>query len=43
MAAGGGVNDIPQRGVARTAHLAKLPLGVAGRATVGLGKRLTGR
>jgi predicted unusual protein kinase regulating ubiquinone biosynthesis (AarF/ABC1/UbiB family) len=37
------VNDIPQRGVARTAHLAKLPLGVAGRATMGLGKRLTGK
>lgn len=37
------MSDIPQRGVARTAHLAKLPLGVAGRATVGLGKRLTGR
>src|SRR5439155_12292769 len=32
-----------QRGVARTAHLARLPLGVAGRATVGLGKRLTGK
>lgn len=27
----------------RTARLASLPLGVAGRATVGLGKRLTGR
>jgi predicted unusual protein kinase regulating ubiquinone biosynthesis (AarF/ABC1/UbiB family) len=37
------VTDIPQRGVARTAHLARLPLGVAGRATVGLGKRLTGK
>jgi predicted unusual protein kinase regulating ubiquinone biosynthesis (AarF/ABC1/UbiB family) len=37
------VTDIPQRGVARTAHLAKLPLGVAGRATVGFGKRLTGK
>jgi predicted unusual protein kinase regulating ubiquinone biosynthesis (AarF/ABC1/UbiB family) len=37
------MSDIPQRGVARTAHLAKLPLGVAGRATMGLGKRLTGR
>jgi predicted unusual protein kinase regulating ubiquinone biosynthesis (AarF/ABC1/UbiB family) len=37
------MTDIPQRGVARTAHLAKLPLGVAGRATVGLGKRLGGR
>jgi predicted unusual protein kinase regulating ubiquinone biosynthesis (AarF/ABC1/UbiB family) len=37
------VTDIPQRGVARTARLASLPLGVAGRATVGLGKRLTGQ
>jgi predicted unusual protein kinase regulating ubiquinone biosynthesis (AarF/ABC1/UbiB family) len=37
------VTDIPQRGVARTAHLAKLPLGVAGRATVGFGKRLSGK
>ncbi|UQX89731.1 AarF/UbiB family protein [Jatrophihabitans telluris] len=37
------MNDIPQRGVARTAQLAKLPLGVAGRATLGLGKRLSGR
>ncbi len=37
------MTDIPQRGVARTARLASLPLGVAGRATVGLGKRLTGQ
>ena len=37
------VTDIPQRRVARTARLASLPLGVAGRATVGLGKRLAGR
>ncbi len=37
------MSDIPQRGVARTAHLARLPLGVAGRATVGFGKRLSGR
>ena len=37
------MTDIPQRGVARTARLAKLPLGVAGRATVGLGRRLTGQ
>jgi len=37
------VTDIPQRGVARTARLAKLPLGVAGRATVGFGRRLTGQ
>jgi predicted unusual protein kinase regulating ubiquinone biosynthesis (AarF/ABC1/UbiB family) len=29
--------------MARTAKLAKLPLGVAGRATVGFGKRLTGQ
>jgi predicted unusual protein kinase regulating ubiquinone biosynthesis (AarF/ABC1/UbiB family) len=36
------VADIPQRR-ARTAKLASLPLGVAGRATVGLGKRITGR
>jgi predicted unusual protein kinase regulating ubiquinone biosynthesis (AarF/ABC1/UbiB family) len=37
------MSDIPQRGVARTAQLAKLPLGVAGRATLALGKRLSGR
>jgi predicted unusual protein kinase regulating ubiquinone biosynthesis (AarF/ABC1/UbiB family) len=35
--------DIPQRRSARTAKLASLPLGVAGRATVGLGKRISGR
>ncbi len=37
------VSDIPQRRVARTAKLASLPLGVAGRATVGLGRRISGR
>jgi predicted unusual protein kinase regulating ubiquinone biosynthesis (AarF/ABC1/UbiB family) len=37
------VTDIPQRGVARTARLASLPLGVAGRATVGIGRRLSGQ
>ncbi|CAN5525206.1 AarF/ABC1/UbiB kinase family protein [soil metagenome] len=37
------MSDIPQRGMARSAQLAKLPLGVAGRATVGLGKRLAGK
>jgi predicted unusual protein kinase regulating ubiquinone biosynthesis (AarF/ABC1/UbiB family) len=37
------VTEIPQRGVARTARLARLPLGVAGRATIGVGKRLTGQ
>jgi predicted unusual protein kinase regulating ubiquinone biosynthesis (AarF/ABC1/UbiB family) len=36
------MTDIPQRRVARTARLASLPLGVAGRATVGLGKRIAG-
>ena len=37
------VSDIPQRRAARTAKLASLPLGVAGRATVGLGKRISGK
>jgi predicted unusual protein kinase regulating ubiquinone biosynthesis (AarF/ABC1/UbiB family) len=37
------VSDIPRRRTSRTARLASLPLGVAGRATVGLGKRITGR
>jgi len=36
------VSDIPQRGAARTARLASLPLGIAGRVTLGLGKRITG-
>ena len=35
--------DIPKRAVTRTAKLATLPLGVAGRATLGLGKRLGGK
>ena len=37
------MTDIPRRAVSRTARLASLPLGAAGRATVGLGKRLGGR
>src|SRR5205823_14219470 len=37
------VTDIPQRAVARTARLASLPLGLAGRSAVGLGKRIVGR
>ena len=37
------VTDIPQGRAARTARLASLPLGVAGRATMGLGKRIAGR
>jgi predicted unusual protein kinase regulating ubiquinone biosynthesis (AarF/ABC1/UbiB family) len=34
---------IPKGSVARTARLASLPLGAAGRATLGLGKRLSGQ
>jgi len=34
---------LPRRAVARTARLASLPLGLAGRTTMGLGKRLVGR
>ncbi|HEY0357998.1 MAG TPA: AarF/ABC1/UbiB kinase family protein, partial [Mycobacteriales bacterium] len=37
------MTDIPRRAVTRTAKLASLPLGMAGRATLGLGKRLGGR
>ncbi len=37
------MSDIPQRRMARTARLASLPLGAAGRATMGLGKRLAGK
>jgi predicted unusual protein kinase regulating ubiquinone biosynthesis (AarF/ABC1/UbiB family) len=36
------VSDIPRRAVTRTAKLAALPLGFAGRAALGLGKRVTG-
>src|SRR4051794_26727374 len=34
---------MPRGSVSRTARLASLPLGAAGRATLGLGKRLSGR
>ena len=37
------MSDIPVRAVTRSVKLARLPLGVAGRATLGLGKRLGGR
>ena len=37
------MNDIPRRAVTRSAKLAALPLGVAGRATIGFGKRIGGR
>ncbi|HVH22143.1 MAG TPA: AarF/ABC1/UbiB kinase family protein [Pseudonocardia sp.] len=36
------MTDIPRRTVARTAKLASLPLGVAGRAAAGWGRRLAG-
>jgi predicted unusual protein kinase regulating ubiquinone biosynthesis (AarF/ABC1/UbiB family) len=36
------VTDIPRRAVSRTVRLAALPLGFAGRAALGLGKRVTG-
>jgi len=37
------VSDIPKWAISRSVKLASLPLGVAGRATVGLGKRIGGR
>ena len=37
------MDDLPRRAAARTVRLAGLPLGYAGRATLGLGKRLGGR
>ncbi|HEX6576889.1 MAG TPA: AarF/UbiB family protein, partial [Jiangellaceae bacterium] len=37
------MTDLPRKAVTRTAKLATLPLGIAGRATIGLGKRLGGR
>ncbi|MDQ1679488.1 MAG: hypothetical protein QOI42_347, partial [Frankiaceae bacterium] len=37
------MSDIPRWAIARSAKLASLPLGVAGRATIGLGKRIGGR
>ncbi|PZS35886.1 MAG: ABC transporter ATP-binding protein [Pseudonocardiales bacterium] len=37
------MTDIPRRAVTRGAKLASLPLGMAGRVTLGLGKRLGGR
>lgn len=37
------MSDLPYRAVTRTAKLASLPVGFAGRAALGLGKRLGGR
>ncbi|MEU5843402.1 AarF/UbiB family protein [Rhodococcus sp. NPDC047139] len=38
----GGVPEIPRRSSSRTAKLASIPLGIAGRAAVGFGRRLAG-
>jgi predicted unusual protein kinase regulating ubiquinone biosynthesis (AarF/ABC1/UbiB family) len=37
------VSDLPRRAITRTAKLATLPVGLAGRTALGLGKRLGGR
>src|ERR1700687_3304751 len=37
------MNDLPRRAVTRTVKLAALPVGLAGRTVLGLGKRLGGR
>jgi predicted unusual protein kinase regulating ubiquinone biosynthesis (AarF/ABC1/UbiB family) len=37
------VNDVPRNTVSRTARLAALPIGFAGRTALGLGKRIGGR
>jgi predicted unusual protein kinase regulating ubiquinone biosynthesis (AarF/ABC1/UbiB family) len=37
------VSDLPRRAVIRTAKLATLPAGLAGRSALGLGKRIGGR
>jgi predicted unusual protein kinase regulating ubiquinone biosynthesis (AarF/ABC1/UbiB family) len=37
------VSDLPRRAVSRTARLASLPLGFAGRQAIGLGKRVGGK
>ncbi|MEV7616431.1 AarF/ABC1/UbiB kinase family protein [Streptomyces sp. NPDC089799] len=37
------MSDLPRKAVARTVKLATLPLGIAGRATWGLGKRIGGK
>src|SRR5215471_5652968 len=37
------VNDLPRRAITRTAKLATLPVGLAGRTALGIGKRIGGR
>lgn len=39
----GGVSDLPRRAVTRSAKLASLPIGFAGRTALGMGKRTFGR
>ena len=39
----GEVTDLPRRAVTRTARLATLPLGFAGRTAIGVGKRVGGK
>lgn len=43
MADNDGASDLPRRAVTRTAKLAALPIGFAGRTALGLGKRIGGR
>jgi hypothetical protein len=43
MAENGIMSDLPRHAVTRTARLARLPVGYAGRTAVGTGKRLGGR
>ena len=37
------MSDLPRRAFTRTAKLATLPVGLAGRTALGLGKRIGGR
>lgn len=37
------MSDLPRRAVARSAKLASLPIGFAGRTALGLGKRIGGK
>ena len=38
-----GVNDVPKNPVTRAAKMARLPIGLAGRTAIGMGKRIGGR
>ncbi len=37
-----GVNDVPKNPVTRAAKMARLPIGLAGRTAIGMGKRIGG-